>query len=135
MDKTQAAAISVRRSFPGLAAILAIALATGPAWGRGGGGFGGGGFGGNGGGDHFAGPSFGGHGPGAPEHFGGDRFPQDGHGPGASHHFDDDRFPHLDHDRRFRSFLYDPFYDYDPYDAWVDPYCDPDSPYYDPEDC
>ena len=120
MDQTQperdrltfAAAISVRRSFLALAAILAVTLASGPAWGRGGGG----GFGGRGGGDH-AGPSF------------------DGHEPGESGHFDGDRSPHVDHDRGFHSFRGVPFYDYDPYDSWVDPDCDPYSPYYEPDDC
>jgi hypothetical protein len=41
----------------------------------------------------------------------------------------------MDHDRRFHSFRDVPFYDYDPYDSWVDPDCDPYSPYYEPDDC
>src|SRR6266404_6093758 len=104
-----------------LCAVLCLALGSGVAWARGGGGGGAGG--GHGGG-------FGGGG-----HFGGSRGPGVG-GLHDSGRFGQGGFPHLDHDREVRPFLHYPYYgypyySYDPYD----PYCDSYSAYYNPQYC
>ena len=101
--------IASRRSTFRVVAVLAIVLASGPAWGRGGGG-GGGGFG---GGGHSGGQSGGGF------HDGRGGF----HGDHGFDHFD--HHPHFDHGIVVEPFLYDPYY----------AYCDPYSPYYAPLYC
>ena len=107
--------IASRRSTFRVVAVLAIVLASGPAWGRGGGG--GGGFG---GGGHFGGG--GGHSGGQ---FGGGFHDGRGgfHGDHGFDHFD--HHPHFDHGIVVEPFLYDPYY----------AYCDPYSPYYAPLYC
>jgi hypothetical protein len=111
----EAPGIASRRSTFRVVAVLAIVLASGPAWGRGGGG--GGGFG---GGGHFGGG--GGHSGGQ---FGGGFHDGRGgfHGDHGFDHFD--HHPHFDHGIVVEPFLYDPYY----------AYCDPYSPYYTPVYC
>ncbi len=111
----EAPGIASRRSTFRVVAVLAIVLASGPAWGRGGGG--GGGFG---GGGHFGGG--GGHSGGQ---FGGGFHDGRGgfHGDHGFDHFD--HHPHFDHGIVVEPFLYDPYY----------AYCDPYSPYYAPLYC
>ena len=104
----EAPGIASRRSTFRVVAVLAIVLASGPAWGRGGGG--GGGFG---GGGHFGGG--GGH--------SGGQFGGGFHGDHGFDHFD--HHPHFDHGIVVEPFLYDPYY----------AYCDPYSPYYAPVYC
>src|SRR5437899_4098338 len=99
-----------------LCAVLCLALGSGVAWARGGGGGGAGG--GHGGG-------FGGGG-----HFGGSRGPSVG-GLHDFGRFGHGGFPHLDHDREVRPFLGYPYYGYDA----SDPYCDSYSAYYNPQYC
>ena|SRR6058998_4183649 len=107
----EAPGIASRRSTFRVVAVLAIVLASGPAWGRGGGGGGGGG--GFGGGGHSGGQSGGGF------HDGRGGF----HGDHGFDHFD--HHPHFDHGIVVEPFLYDPYY----------AYCDPYSPYYAPLYC
>ena len=81
-----------------------------------------------------ASPAVGGHGGG---HFGG--YAGGGHPGGSSPrgrefgggHFDGRRFPHGHGGPRVFVFPYDPYYGYDPYA----PYCDPYSPFYAPQYC
>jgi len=107
--------IASRRSTFRVVAVLAIVLASGPAWGRGGGG--GGGFG---GGGHFGGGA--GHSGGQ---FGGGFHDGRGgfHGDHGFDHFG--HHPHFDHGIVVEPFLYDPYY----------ACCDPYSPYYTPVYC
>ena len=111
----EAPGIASRRSTFRVVAVLAIVLASGPAWGRGGGG--GGGFG---GGGHFGGG--GGHSGGQ---FGGGFHDGRGgfHGDHGFDHFD--HHPHFDHGIVVEPFPYAPYY----------AYCDPYSPYYAPLYC
>ena len=114
--------IASRRSTFRVVAVLAIVLASGPAWGRGGGG--GGGFGGGGhfggGGGHSAGQFGGGF------HDGRGGFHDGRGGFHGDHGFDHfDHHPHFDHGIVVEPFFYDPYY----------AYCDPYSPYYTPVYC
>ena len=111
---------SFLRSRVGLAAALALTLAT-TAWARGGGGFGGGDHGGGSDGGHSEGRALG-------ESHESGRFDGDG-APHHDHDGDNDRRDD-DRDHHRRIFLDPPF---DDYYYYYD--CDPDSPYYDPEDC
>jgi len=105
----EAPGIASRRSTFRVVAVLAIVLASGPAWGRGGGG-----------GGHFGG---GGHSGGQ---FGGGFHDGRGgfHGDHGFDHFD--HHPHFDHGIVVEPFLYDPYYAYgDPYSPYYAPvYCD-----------
>ncbi len=119
----EAPGIASRRSKFRVVAVLAIVLASGPAWGRGGGG-GGGGFG---GGGHFGGGGghFGGDGGHSGGHFGGGFHDGRGgfHGDHGFDHFG--HHPHFDHGIVVEPFPYAPYY----------AYCDPYSPYYAPLYC